>query len=258
MPVGMVLKQGSASDSNSESSANLSDTLALAKKIADSQMHKLAQDIVPYIVSEDRELMKETLKDKVVKARMKEVLTLVKNGHYEEAIRQYDEISSEYDSVAARTNAGILREAIASDVAARAELTQLFQDTDGLAEKAAKNAIDALNIKLPSGANITIMKTQSTQGTRLDYVVDQMTKTLIQEGKLKIIDRSNQALINAEQQFQLSGAVSDDSAISIGHQLGVQYIVLCWISGEKSLRRLNIRVLNVETAQITDQAYFDI
>jgi len=52
--------------------------------------------------------------------------------------------------------------------------------------------------------------------------------------------------------------LSDDSAVSIGRQLGVQYIVLCWISGESSRRQLNMRVLNIETAQITDQSSFEI
>jgi predicted subunit of tRNA(5-methylaminomethyl-2-thiouridylate) methyltransferase len=51
----------------------------------------------------------------------------------------------------------------------------------------------------------------------------------------------------------MSGNVSDESAVSIGKQLGVKYMVLCWISGEKSLRRLNTKVLNIETAQIEYQ-----
>jgi hypothetical protein len=258
MPVGTIIKQGSNSSSSSESAANVTDTLTLAKSIVDSQMSRLRQDIVPTIVSTNRQLVNETSKDKAVKQRMKEALAFVKNGNYVEAIRQYDAIDVEYGSVAARTNAGILRESIASDAAARAELAQLYNDTNGLADKAVKNAIDTLNAKLPAGANIMIMKTNSTERNMLDYVVNQMTKTVVQAGKLKVVDRSNQALINAEQQYQLSGNVDDNSAVSIGHQLGVQYIVICWISGEKSLRRLNQKVLNIETAQITDQADFEI
>jgi hypothetical protein len=103
-----------------------------------------------------------------------------------------------------------------------------------------------------------IMKSKSTERDMLDYVVNQMTRTIVQDGKLKVVDRSNQALIRAEQQYQLSGNVDDNSAVSIGHQLGVQYIVICWISGEKSLRRFNQKVLNIETAQITDQSDFEI
>jgi len=257
MPVGTVSKRGSQSTSSSESSG-LTDPLTLAKRIADSQLRSLQQDVVPTIVSTNRALMKETSKDKAIKQLMKMAEALVKNGSYEEAIRQYDEIASQYGSVAARANANILREAIASDTAARAELAELYSDKDGRAEKAVKGAIDSLNAKLPSGVNIIIMKTNSTERSMLDYVVDQMTKTVVQAGKLKVVDRSNQALINAEQQYQLSGNVSDESIVGIGKQLGARYMVLCWISGEMSARRLNLRVLDVETSQITEQNDFEI
>ncbi|MDR0568887.1 MAG: penicillin-binding protein activator LpoB [Spirochaetaceae bacterium] len=258
MPVGTVLKQGSSSASSSESSDQVTDPLILAKNIADAQMSKLTQDIVPYIVSENRKLMNETSKDKTLKEKMKTAQTLVKNGNYEEALQHYDAINREYDSPAARTNAAILQEAIASDAAARTRLTQLFEDKDGLPEKAVKNAIAEINAKLPAGTNITILKLQSPERTLLDYAVDEMTKRIIQEGRFRIIDRSNQALIDAEQQFQASGAVGDDSAVSIGNQLGVQYITLCWISGEKSLRRLNLKGLDVETGQVVYQTDFEI
>jgi hypothetical protein len=256
LPTGTVIKQGS--NGSSGLAVNVADTLTLAKSIVDSQMSGFKRDIVPTIVSTNRRLVDETSKDKEVKQRMKAALALVKNGNYEEAIRQYDEINSRYGSAAARTNAEIIRESIASGDAARTELNRLFTDTNGLADKAVRNAIETLYSKLPVGANIMIMKTRSTERDMLDYVVNQMTKTIVQDGKQKVVDRSNQALINAEQQYQLSGNVDDNSAVSIGHQLGVQYIVICWISGEKSLRRLNQKVLNVETAQITNQADFEI
>jgi hypothetical protein len=258
MPVGTIVKQGSNGSSGSGASANLTDTLTLAKSIVDSQLRSLTRDIVPTIVSTDRQLMNETSKNKELKRRMKAALAFVKNGNYEEAIRQYDEVYGEYGSAAAGTNAAILRESIASDAAARAELNRLFNDTGGLAERAVKNAIDTLNSKLPSGSNIMIMKTNSTERNMLEYVVNQMTKNIVQEGKLKVVDRSNQALIDAELQYQLSGNVDDNSMVSIGHQLGVQYIVVCWISGAKSLRRLNQKVLDVKTALIIDQSDFEI
>jgi len=257
MPVGTVSKSGSTGESQTDQS-QLTDQLTLAKRIVDSQMRTLVQDTVPTIVSTNRALMKETSKDKALKQLMKMVKALVKNGSYEEAIRQYDQINSEYGSVAARTNADIVRQAVSSDIAARTQLAELFSDKDGLAGKAAKGAINALNSKLPSGANIIISKTRSTDRSRLDYTVDQMTKTIVQEGKLKVIERTNINLIEAEKQYQLSGNVDDDQIISIGHELGVQYIVLCWISGEMSARQLHLRVLSVETAQVIDQSSFDI
>jgi curli biogenesis system outer membrane secretion channel CsgG len=103
-----------------------------------------------------------------------------------------------------------------------------------------------------------IMKTSSTDLNMLNNVVDQITTAIVKDGNLKVVDRSNQALINAEQQFQLSGNVDDNSAVSIGKQLGAKYAVFCWISGSMSSRRLNLRVLNIETSQIADQSNFEI
>ena len=257
MPVGSVHKNGSQIFIG-EQLFPLAEPLTLAKQIIDSQLRTLQRDIVPTIVSTSRTLMKETLKNKTVRQMTKTAQSYVRNNNYEEAIRQYDAIDSEYGSAAARINASILREAVASDAAARAKLTALFNDKDGLIEKAAKSAIDALHSKLPSGTNIIIVKTSSTQRNMLDSVVDQMTRTVIQAGKLKLVERSNLDLIEAEQEYQLSGYVSDDSIVSIGHQLGAQYIVLCWISGQMSTRRLNLSVLNIETAEVIDQRDFEI
>jgi len=257
MEIGVIAKQGSTSDSSLEID-RLANSLTLARSIVDSQMKTLQQDLVPTIVSTNRTLMGETSKDKTVKQLMKSVQELVKNGSYEEAIKQYDDIAAKYGSIAAGANANILREAIASDTAASARMAQLDSERSGLADKAVKNTAESLNSKLPSGAIIMIMKTSSTEINMLNDVVDQITTAVVQAKKLKVVDRANQALINAEQQFQMSGNVNDNTAVSIGKQLGASYIVLCWISGASSSRRLNFRVLSVETGQIADQTNFEI
>jgi len=251
--VGTVTKQGSNS-SGSEQSSSLPDPLTIARGIVDRQIGTLKQDVVPTIVSTNRTLMKETSKDKVAKQQMKEAQVLVKNGSYEEAIKLYDTIGTS----AAKANATILREAIQSDVAATAQLAALYSDKDGLAAKAAKGAVEEVYTKVPAGANIMIGVSSSTDRNMLDFVVDKMNETIIQEEKLKVIERSNLALINAEQQYQASGNVDDASFVSIGKQLGVQYIVLCGVSGVGIDRRLTIRILNVETAQVIDQKAFEI
>ncbi len=256
MPVGTVNKQGSRNDSDSKRSM-VADQLTLMKRIADSELRSLEKDIVPTIVSTNRKLMNETSKDKAVKQLMKTALSLVKNGNYEEAIRQFDEISSEYGSAAARTNAAILRESIASDTAANAQMDQLY-NASGLTDTAIAQAIDLLNSQVPPGSNIMVIKTGFRGSEELDFIVDQMTKNIVQEGNIKVVDRSNQHLITAEVELQYSGNVSDDSMVSLGRQLGAQYIALCSISGEMSRRRLTVKVVNVETTQIAAQNDFEI
>jgi len=259
MELGQISKSGSTSSTSRDDSSRLASSQELAQRIVDNQMKTLEQDIVPTIVSSNKTLMDEkVIKDKTMKALMKQAATLVKNGNYQEAINQYDQIAEKYNSVAARTNAGIIREAIASDAAASAQMAQLDSERSGLAEKAVKSTVDTINSKLPSGAIIIIMKQNSTDLNILNDLIDQITTAVVQAKKLKVVDRANQALINAEQQFQLSGNVSDNTIVSIGKQLGAKYIVLFWISGVSSSRRLNLRVLNVETGQITDQFNFEI
>jgi len=254
MPVGTITKKGSQSDSQTEQS-RLADQLTLAKRVVDSQLRSLKQDTVPTIVNQNINLMNETSKDKAAKQRMKEAQALVKNKNYDEAIRLYDAIGTS----AARNNADLLRRSIESDIAAKTQLAALFSDTGGLAEKAAKGAVDALYSKLTNpGTVIIITKERSTDRERLDYVVDQMDKIIIQDKKLTIVDRSNQNLIKAEQDFQTSGEVSEKSMVSVGKQLGAQYIVFCAISGQASTRQLNLRVVSIETAAIIDRQSFDL
>ena len=258
MPIGTVTQSGSSSDSNDNTSSGLKSVQDMALSIANNKIRDLEKDIIPYIKNEYRTLMKETSKDKAVKAKMKEAVALIKNENLELAIELYDSIARDFGSSAAKANAQILREAVASESSASAELDRLFSEKGGPVEKAINGALDMLSTKLGEGSNITIMKSQSTERSMLDRVVDRLTNTVVQSGKLNVIDRSNQALIEAEQQFQLSGNVSDDSAVSIGRQLGVKYIVLCWISGEMSERRLYLKVLDIETSEITTQDSFEI
>jgi len=254
MPVGTVPKRGSTSDSQSEQ-YRLADPLTLAKRIVDSQLRSLKQDTVPTIVQQSVSLMNETSKDKVIKQRMKNAMTLVKNRNYEAAIQEFEAIGTP----AAINNAALLRRSIESDAAARSQLAALFSDKDGLAERAAKSAVTNLyaNLTRP-GTVIIITKERSSDRERLDYVVDQMDRTIIQDKKLTIVDRSNQNLIKAEQDFQTSGEVSEKSMVSVGKLLGAQYIVFCSISGQASTRQLNLRIVSVETSQVIDKQGFPL
>jgi len=258
MPLGTISKKGSTSDSSSESTSDLKSVYDLAVSVVNSQMDSLQKDLVPTFVYNRRELMKETSKDKIVKQKMKDAQTLVKNGYQREALRVYEEIADEYGSIAAMTNAKILREAFDSAAAADAQMASIDSNRTGFTDRAVQSAVNAINTKLPSGSVIMIMKTNSTDISLLNDVMDQLIKSVVQSGKLKVVDRSNQAIIEAEQQFQLSGNVDDHSIVSIGHQLGAKYVVLCWISGQSSRRRLNIRMLDIETSQIADQTDFEI
>jgi len=257
MPIGTVTKQGSTSTFSGEQS-NLTSTLELAQRIVTSQMSKIDADVAPTYVYTNETLAKETSKDKNVKLLMKDADALVKSGNYSEAISRYDDIYNKYNSAAAQINASKIRKAVQSSIDADAQMAQLDSARGSLSEKAVKSAVDMLQTKLPANTVIMIMKQNNNDSSSLNDILDQLTKNVVQGQKLKVVDRSNQKIIDAEQKFQISGNVDDNSAVSIGKQLGARYAVLCWISGTMSSRKLNIRILDIQTSVIVDQPSYDI
>jgi hypothetical protein len=79
-----------------------------------------------------------------------------------------------------------------------------------------------------------------------EAVVDNITAGFIRKG-IRIVDRQNSALIEAEQRFQLSGNVSDNDFVSIGNAAGANIIAVIGITGTGAVRRLQVRVLDIET-----------
>jgi hypothetical protein len=52
----------------------------------------------------------------------------------------------------------------------------------------------------------------------------------------------------------MSGEVDDDTAVSIGKFIGADIIVTGRVDGEGNLRRLRLRALNTQTAQVVGAA----
>lgn len=285
--IGTASKSGTLSSSSIESEASLKSATALAKEIIDRQLSGLRRDIAYYTVTEYRTLMDETSKDKALKKRMKDINALVKNGSYKAAIDQYRQVYESSRSVAAGYNEAIMTEVI-GDLDGAIALMQTLVDEEGnpkamqelarmnrtrsegqqVAEKysdmssprdrAVRNAVSGISSKLKSGAVYVRNDTRGSNRQLAEYIVEGITTLIVQSGSLTVVDRESQRLIDAEQQFQASGAVSDADAVSIGNQLGVSTIILCSVTGEGSLRRLTIKAISVETGEVLYQKQEEI
>lgn len=73
-----------------------------------------------------------------------------------------------------------------------------------------------------------------------------------------MIDRRNLDLIREEANFQLSGYVSDESAVSIGKQLGTQIIVTGSLQDMGKHYRFRIKAIHIESAQIVAQPSYNL
>ncbi|GHU99934.1 hypothetical protein FACS189483_09690 [Spirochaetia bacterium] len=259
----------------------------LAVRILQSQLRNFNQDVVPYTAIEHRTLADPTTRDKTIKNQMKDALALVKNGSYQPALTRYQAIYRASGEFAAGYNAAIMAEVLGDmnnaialmsglyddtgNPRARTELERMrstlsdaiiveqrYRDNDGHVAAVIRQVASELTTRVPDTAVLSILNTSSSEKQLTDFVVDGLTSNLINNSRFAIIDRQNSRLIDAEKQFQMSGSVSDESAVSIGHELGVNTMVLCSIAGRSSLRRLTVRVIDVETARIVFQTSLDI
>jgi len=268
--IGPVYKKRSNSSSSRENYPSSSDML---RALIDEQLRYIGNDIAPHTVIETRTFSEEKSTDKTLKAEMKNAITLVKGGNYKPALSAYLDIYDRYKNIAAAENAAILYESFGDIQTAAsfmqrvinetgnpkartvlARLNQILQDQAILAsdysdnrdqtKKAADLASDEIQKVLPKNARVWIYN-DSINNPMAVGVVDNLTSEFISKG-IKIVDRQNSALIDAEQKLNTSGVISDNDFISIGNAVGANTIVVIGISGSGSTRRLQVRVLDIE------------
>jgi formylglycine-generating enzyme required for sulfatase activity len=117
---------------------------------------------------------------------------------------------------------------------------------DQAIQAAARNIED----NVQAGQKIAVLNFTSPTEQFSEYVLEELSDALVNGRKLVVVDRRELDLIRQEEQFQLSGEVSDESAQSIGKKLGAQSIVSGSINVIGNVYRFRIRTLAVETAAI--------
>jgi hypothetical protein len=114
---------------------------------------------------------------------------------------------------------------------------------------------EELSADIPGGVSIAIISIASDDPAEEEFAAEELTLLLVNARKHSIVDRRNIDLIRAEQNFQLSGEVDDDTAVSIGHFIGAAIVITGTISrpynGAKYLR---LKALDVETGKIRAMA----
>lgn len=108
--------------------------------------------------------------------------------------------------------------------------------------------------RLQPQTTIAVVSIASQDVESADFVVDELAYIIVSSGNFKVVDRKSLESIRSEQNFQASGDVDDDSAVSIGKLLGANIVITGSISGVGSTRRLRLKALDVMTAEIVAMA----
>jgi hypothetical protein len=109
---------------------------------------------------------------------------------------------------------------------------------------------DAIIEKVPTRTKIALFNISENESIFTEYVIEELSALLVEKGNFIIVDRKNRDVIEAEQNFQLSGEVRDEDVRSIGHNYGASSVVTCSITGQSDLRRLRVRTIDVETGEV--------
>jgi TolB-like protein len=113
-----------------------------------------------------------------------------------------------------------------------------------------KNAMNYLAERLPKGDKVVVLNFSAASKELSDYVIEELTAYIVNNGNLTVVDRRNLELLQQELDFQMSGEVNEDTAQEIGRKLGAQTIISGSISQLGNTYRMRIQAILVETAQI--------
>jgi len=125
-------------------------------------------------------------------------------------------------------------------------------------DAALNNSLFYLNGKIPPKSRVAVLNFASDWPKLSDYVNEELIGYIVNDNALTVVDRANLDKISQEMDFQLSGEVSDATALSIGKKLGAQILISGAVSAVGNTYRLRIKAISVETAQILGMQNVDV
>ena len=114
-------------------------------------------------------------------------------------------------------------------------------------DTAIKNGAEHFEKTLQSGTTIAVLGVRSDFSQLSEYVIDQLSYYLVNGRIFTVVDRNYLDVIQRELIYQMSGDVSDETAQSIGKQIGAQTVITVGIQPFGNEYRLVLRALSVET-----------
>ena len=121
-------------------------------------------------------------------------------------------------------------------------------------DTALDNCAAYLRNQLPRGARAAILRIEARSDAFAEYVTDSLSAKIVGQNHLTVVERGRALrALEAEQNYQMSGNVSDETAASVGKQLGAELIVTGSITPRGDFYAMNIRVVHVESSRIQTQ-----
>jgi len=118
-------------------------------------------------------------------------------------------------------------------------------------DEALANATEELGSNINGKTEIVIAAIKAPDSNIADFLTAELTTFLMRNGKFTVLERGDALqAVNAEHQFQMSGLVSDESAVGIGHYLGAKIVVSGTFDPYVDFSQLRLRAVDVESSQL--------
>jgi hypothetical protein len=114
-------------------------------------------------------------------------------------------------------------------------------------------AAEKIMEKIDARARIAIVYVTAEDPDVSEFIAGELEFIMVDQG-LTLIDRSQLDRIRREQDLQMSGEIDDEQAVSIGRFAGASVIITGAVTGSGALRRLRLRALDTQTAQVLSVA----
>jgi hypothetical protein len=117
-------------------------------------------------------------------------------------------------------------------------------------DAAIQEAAAQMEARLPAKTTLALVSVGSPSAAFSENVINRLESAIVSSGKLDVVDRANLDKIRAEEGFQLSGEVDDNSAKAIGVKLGAGAIVTGSLTDLGDVYSLTLKAINIETAMV--------
>jgi hypothetical protein len=117
---------------------------------------------------------------------------------------------------------------------------------------AINRAAFSIEENLSGNAPVALIKFDSSTERFSNRIINDLTEALKNDG-VKVVDRQDLEYVLAEQNLHMTGYVSEESEVFIGHLLGAQSIIIGSGENMADYYRVQFRMLSVETAEVQAQ-----
>jgi len=109
------------------------------------------------------------------------------------------------------------------------------------------NVSDSIVSSMKRNSIIAILDFTAEKDALGSYITDQLSANIMDIGGIRLVTRQHTDLVMKELNYQSSGYVSDETALSICQQLGAQALVFGQIEEFNNNYRLQVKMIDVES-----------